>query len=76
MFKKKKMIKWTWIFFKDWKKFIVLSVRIVKISKRSNVLYIFNKSFVLSTICDKCGSNNNKTFQGEESTDILKYWNI
>ena len=72
MFKKKKMIKWTWIFFKDWKKCIVLSVKSVKISKRSNVLYIFNKSFVLSTICDKCGSNNNITFQKK---NLQAYWN-
>ena len=32
----------------------------------------FDKTLVLSIICDKCGSKDEKIFQEEESIEILK----
>ena len=34
---------------------------------------MLDKTLVLSIICDKCGSNNEKIFKEEESTIILKF---
>ena len=33
---------------------------------------MFGKRLVLSIICDNCGSKNKKTFEEEESLEILK----
>ena len=36
------------------------------------MLYIFDKTLLLSRACDKCYSNDEKIFWLEESTEILK----
>lgn len=33
---------------------------------------IFNEALVISSVCDKCVSNNDKLFEEEESTEKLK----
>ena len=40
--------------------------------KNLQMLYVFNKKFVIYIICDKCGSNDDKVFKEEESIEILK----
>ena len=39
--------------------------------KKSKISYIFEKTFVLSIICNKCGNKNGKILK-EESIKILK----
>ena len=39
--------------------------------KNYKISYIFEKTSVLSIICAKCGSENEKIFKEEESIDIL-----
>ena len=36
------------------------------------ILYIFDKTFVLSIICGEYGNKNDITIKGEESIEILK----
>ena len=40
--------------------------------KNPKIQYIFDKTLVLSIICDRCGSNDENTFEKEESIEILK----
>ena len=40
--------------------------------KNIEVSYIFEKTSVLSIICSKCGSKDEKMFKEEESIKILK----
>ena len=40
--------------------------------KNPRISYIFDELLSLSTICDKCGSNDQKIFKEEESIEILK----
>ena len=40
--------------------------------KNPKASYTFNEALVLSIICDKCGSNDDKIFTIEESIEILK----
>ena len=40
--------------------------------KDPQISCIFDKALVLSIICDKCGSNDEKLFKEEESIEILK----
>ena len=40
--------------------------------KNPKIAYIFDKTLVISIICDKCGSNDEKIFKEEESIEILK----
>ena len=40
--------------------------------KNPKASYTFNEALVLSIICDKCGSNDDKTFTIEESIEIFK----
>ena len=40
--------------------------------KIRNISYIFDKTLVLSIICNKGGSNDEKIFKEEESIEILK----
>ena len=40
--------------------------------KNTEVSYIFEKTSVLSIICSKCGSKDEKMFKEEESIKILK----
>lgn len=51
-----------------------LSIKCTKYRKLKNpkVLHFFNEALVLSIICDKCGSNDDKIFTIEESIEILK----
>ena len=37
------------------------------------ILYIFDKTLVLSIICDNCGSNDENIIKEEESIEVLKY---
>ena len=44
-------------------------------SKSLKISYIFNKTWVLSIICDKCGSKDEKVFKKEESIETYKsFW--
>ena len=43
-----------------------------KKSKKSKISYICDKTLLLSSICNKCGSADEKTFTEEESIEILK----
>ena len=38
--------------------------------KNPRISYIFDEILSLSTICDKCGSNDQKIFKEEESIEI------
>ena len=40
--------------------------------KNPKISYIFNKTLVLSIICDKCGSKDEELFKEEKSIEILK----
>ena len=40
--------------------------------KNPNISYIFDKTLVLSIICDKCSSEEENIFKEEESIEILK----
>ena len=40
--------------------------------KKPEISNIFYKTLVLYNICDKCGSDDEKVFQEEESSEILK----
>ena len=40
--------------------------------KTPNISYIFDKTLVLSIICDKCSSEEENIFKEEESIEILK----
>ena len=40
--------------------------------KRPKISYIFEKTLVLSIICNKCGNEDEKIVKEEESVDILK----
>ena len=37
---------------------------------------IFNKTLLLSIICSRCGSNNYKLFEEEESIETLKIFGL
>ena len=39
--------------------------------KNPRISYIFDETLSLSTICDKCSSNDEKIFKEEESIEIL-----
>ena len=43
-----------------------------KRSKNLKILYIFEKTLVLSIICSKCENDNEKIFKEEEPIEILK----
>ena len=40
--------------------------------KNPRISYIFDETLSLSTICDKCSSNDEKIFKEEESIEILR----
>ena len=40
--------------------------------KNPKISYICDKTLLLSSICNKCGSEDKKIFKEEESTEILK----
>ena len=40
--------------------------------KKPKVSYIFDNTLVLSIICDKCGSNDEKIFKKEEKNWLKK----
>ena len=40
--------------------------------KKPKILYICYKTVLLSIICNKCGSEDEKIFKEEESIEILK----
>ena len=40
--------------------------------KNPRMSYIFDETLSLSTICDKCSSNDEKIFKEEESIEILR----
>ena len=40
--------------------------------KKPKISYICYKTLLLSSICNKCGSEDEQTFTEEESTKILK----
>ena len=43
--------------------------------KNLKISYIFNKTWVLCIICDKCGSKDEKVFKEEESIKTFKsFW--
>ena len=44
--------------------------------KNTEVSYIFEKTSVLSIICSKCGSKDEKIFKEEESIKILKIFGL
>ena len=41
-------------------------------SKNSKISIVFDKTLVLSVICDKCDSKYEKVFKEKESIEILK----
>ena len=45
-----------------------------KYSKNLKISYFFNKRLVISIICDKCCSNDDKIFKEEESFEILTFF--
>ena len=40
--------------------------------KKPKILYICDKTLLLSSICSKCGRENEKIFKVEEMTETLK----
>ena len=40
--------------------------------KNPRISYIFDETLSLSTICDKCSSNDEKIFKEQESIEILR----
>ena len=44
--------------------------------KRFEISYIFNKTLLLFSICNKCGRENEKVFKEEESIEILKFFGL
>ena len=40
--------------------------------KNAKISCIFDKTLVLSIICDECSSNDEKIFKEKESTELLK----
>ena len=40
--------------------------------KNTKISYIFEKTLILSIICNKCGNKDEKSFKEEESIKILK----
>ena len=44
--------------------------------KKPKISYICDKTLPLSSICNKCGSEDGKTFKEEESTEILKLFGL
>ena len=54
-----------------WEKSIVLSAKCKEI-KKPKISYICDKTLLLSNICNKCRSKDEKIFKEEESIEILK----
>ena len=54
------------------KKSITLNVISIGNLKTLKHHTFFDKTLVLSVICDKCGTKNEKIFKEEEETEILK----
>ena len=63
-----------WIDFKKvrMRKIYCIKRKKYKEFKTLKVSYISSKTLILSTICNKCGSENEKLFKEEESIEILK----
>ena len=61
---------WNWKFIKN--QSIVLSVISIKNLKTSKYHTFFDKRLILSIICGKWGSKNEKVFKEEESIETLK----
>ena len=40
--------------------------------EKPKILYIFDKTLVVSIICSKCKNEDDKIFKGGKSTEILK----
>ena len=65
------ILKYSKEIFKQKKIYYVVSGKYRKF-KNPKILYILEKTLVLSIISSKCGSKNEKIFKEEASTEILK----
>ena len=54
------------------RKIYCINCRKYKEFKKPKVSYIFCKTLLLSSICNKCGNEVEKIFEEEESIEILK----
>ena len=54
-----------------WEKPIVLIELSIKNFKKHEI-YIWDKTFLLSSLCNKCSSEDEKVFKKEESIEIFK----
>ena len=63
-----------WIDFKEarMKKISCTKCKKYKEFKKPKILYICNKTLLLSSICNKCGKEDEKIFKEEESIEIWK----
>ena len=44
--------------------------------KSPKMSYSHNKTLILSSICDKCGSEDKKIFEEKGSTEVLKFLDL
>ena len=44
--------------------------------EKPKILYILEKTLVLSIICSKCNNEDEKRFKGEESIEIFKMFSL
>ena len=54
------------------KKIYYSKCKTYKEHKKPKMLYICDKILLFSSICNKCGSEDEKVFKEEESTEMLK----
>ena len=64
IFQKLKRLRWKKVYCVTFGKYIKF--------KNPKILYIFEKSLVISIICSKCGNEDEKIVKDEESTEVLE----